>query len=188
MTVQDATKFSNIANFDPKKELSDTSKFFAKVVSVGNKLTVKVDDFHLIGNEEKLIFCESVTLAEGDMAMGSVDFCDYFKVPYVKGWRKPEDVTISFIDDDTYTLYSTFHKIAKDTKVEEKMGGISPTQIHNYSIKIEFTRYDKRGNSVYKSEYTLFPKTLPQWTGSYGSSAKFQFDMNLSVIDYKVLF
>lgn len=188
MKVHEATKYTNIAKFDSSKEISDTSKFYAKVISVGSELGMSTDDFHLIGSSEKLILCASVTLAEGDMAMGSVDFCDYFKVPYVKGWRKPEDVSIAFIDDDTYTLYNAFHTIAKKTGAEERMGGISPKNMHKYSIKIEFTRYDKRGNSVYKSEYTLFPKTLPQWTGAYGDAAKFQFDMNMSVIDYKVLF
>jgi hypothetical protein len=112
---------------------------------------------------------------------------DFFKIEYPKSWVKPNEVSITFIDDQNGKIYNFFHTLVEKTGLT-KFRGIKPTSLQDYSISIRVVRYNKIGEEKIISSYTIFPKSLPKWVNGYDSESMQFFEIQFIVVDYKLEF
>jgi len=179
-------KYGNLSHLNGDFTIGTGDKFFIKVLDVGSKCSVSLKDFNMIGKgNHAIVLCEDVTIDEGNVNIGSIDFASWFSVKYPAQWQKPEELSITFVDSDKLTFYKAIHKLVSKTPLT-KWRAINPKNLHEYSLKIEIHRYDFLGKSSLVSRFTVFPAELPQWAGSYGNSGKVTYSVKFIIVDWEL--
>jgi hypothetical protein len=175
------------SSFKPKNfQPSATDRFYVEFKELGSKISSLKSKLIFLGDDKKLLV-KSIDTDDGNIVTGEVQLTPYFKIEYPVSWEKPNNVSISFIDDQNGKIYNFFHSLPNLTELN-KFKGISPLQLHNYSISIRVPRYNKIGEDKFVSEYTLFPKSLPKWVNDYDGSGNQVFEIEFIIVDYKLEF
>jgi hypothetical protein len=177
----------SFSKFKPKNFIpSSSDRFYIEILSFGDKVKDLENDLIYIGlsDNSKRLLVKSADIDEGTIDVSNISLFDYFQIEYPKSWKKPEEISISFIDNHNGQVYKFFHKWA-DLAGLTKFRGISPVNLHQYSIAIKIIRYNRFGETSLDSEFTIFPKSLPKWVNEYENNAMQIFDINFTVVDYK---
>jgi len=180
----DITKYINVKSIYKPPARTDT--FYAKIVSVGEKLSIDKNDLNLIGsggNEFMLI--EEISIDEGSIVYSSFQYFEFFSYEYPKSWKPPKDVSITFIEVEDGKIFQTLNKIVTDSNLR-KFTGIAPGNLHKYSIELEINRFTPEGEKVFGGNFTLYPKSLPKWVNTYGSSGNQTFSIDFQIVGYQL--
>jgi len=175
----------SLKNFKPNFIPSSTSHFYVEVISFGSKISNLKDKLLFIGSDKKRLLIKNIEIDIGDIEISELSYTSFFKIEFPKSWRKPEEITITFIDDDKRTIYNFFQEYI-DLIGLNKFRGIKIKNLADYSIEILVTRYDRFGNTVLQDTYTIFPKSIPKDLYDYESDTLQVFSIPFIIVDYQM--
>ena len=174
--------------FKPKGFIpSSSSRFYVEILGFGEQVQSLENYLIYTDSEKKRFLVKSVDFEEGNIEVGSIDYFSFFNIEYPRGWKKPTNGSITFIDNQQGNIYKFFHKWAKLAGIT-RFVGIKPTNLHNYSISFSLNRYDYNGDDQLVSNFTIFPKTLPKWVNDYENNSLQAFDVEFIIVDWDLQF
>jgi len=175
------------SKFKPKNFIPSTSaNFYLELISLGSKISDLEKGLIFLGDTKRLLV-KDADVEEGNIEMSSISLMDFYKIEYPKGWQKPEALDITFYDNQNGDIYKFFQNIAKKSGIQS-FKGIKPTELHKYSLEVHLIRYNKIGETILDSNFTIYPKSLPKWVNDYENSAIQVFSISFSILDYKLNF
>jgi hypothetical protein len=166
-------------NFIP----SSSDRFYIEIMGLGSKISNLKNDLIFLGTDQKRLLVKNVDVDEGNITMSKISFFEFFEIEYPKAWKKPESMSITFIDNHNGSIFKFFHKLAKTAGLTS-FRGIKPTNLQDYSIAVKLIRYNKIGEVILDSDFTIFPKSLPKWINEYDNNAMQMFNIEFTIVDY----
>ena len=176
-------KFSKFKpnNFIP----SSSDRFYIEILDFGSKISSLKNNLIYLGTDKQRLLVKSVDVDEGNLSISKISFFDFFEIEYPKAWKKPESISITFIDNHNGDVYKFFHKLAKLANLTS-FKGIKPTSLQDYSLSVKLTRYNKIGEIILDSDFTIFPKSLPKWVNEYDNNSLQMFNIEFIIVDYQL--
>lgn len=189
----DTLKYANVTSQLDKREYGGSDKFYAYFEPMhGSEIGDDIlKDFNAGGSKSKpFLFCSDISIPEAKIETKNIQINDFISFDYPVFYGFPGDISVTFMDDDKYSLFRATRKWLMKMDIYGDKGSfsaVSPMKIDKISALLYIIKFNKMGERVETQTFKVWPGALPDKNLSYGGSGVNETSISFKTIDRVVL-